>query len=149
MKRILGFLAGTILTLCVQAQKPVHWTCKVRKTAAKTYELHCMATIGAGWHIYSQVQPENAINIPVSIKFTANPLIAIDGVPKEIGKVKNVTDKTTGIPANEYEGKVEFVQIVQLKASVKTSLTGTISFQVCNEEMCLPPATEKFSLPLE
>ncbi len=108
-----------------------------------------LAKIEAPWHIYSQKQPEGAINIPVKIDFSVNPMISLNGIPKEIGKLTKAKDKTTGIAANEYGAKVDFVQVVKLKANVKTNISGVIHFQVCNEEMCLPPMSENFNIAIK
>jgi thiol:disulfide interchange protein DsbD len=39
-----------------------------------------------------------------------------------------------------FESKVDFVQVVKLKANVKTSLAGKVEFMVCNDKQCLPPS---------
>ena len=135
------------LTNTIFAQNPVHWTYTAKKTGDKVYEIHLIAVIESPWHIYSQTQPRDAINIPVSIKFNANPLVnPIEGLAKEVGKMQKVKDKSTGIEANEYTTKVDFIQVIKLKASAQTNLIGTINYQICNEEMCLPPKSEKFNI---
>jgi thiol:disulfide interchange protein DsbD len=32
------------------------------------------------------------------------------------------------------------VQVVKLKANVKTDLAGKVEFMICNERQCLPPS---------
>ncbi len=62
-----------------QAPNPVSWAFTAKKLADKTYEVRLVATVQSGWHLYSQVQPEDAVVNPTSIKFTANPLVKLEG----------------------------------------------------------------------
>ena len=45
--------------------------------------------------------------------------------------------------------KVDFVQVVKLKANAKTNVSGNVEFQTCNDEKCLPPKTVNFSIALK
>ncbi len=135
----------------IKAQKPdpVHWQYSARKIDDETYELHIKATMDEPWHIYSQTQPKEAIAIPTKITFSKNPLITIAGIPKEVGKKEKYTDDNAGIVQYQYGGTLEFVQTVTLKAAVKTTVAGTIIFQTCNNEMCLPAKTIPFTIAIE
>ena len=150
MKHFFTLVAVFLVTLTVQAQRlnPISWTFSAKKTGDKTYELHLTAAIQTGWHLYSQTQPEDAIAIPTSFTFNNNPLVVIDGAVKEIGKLEKFHDAKLDLSANQYSGQVDFVQTVQLKANVKTNLTGSVEFQTCNDEKCLPPKTEKFLIQI-
>ncbi len=57
---------------------PVQWTYTAKKIADKTYEVHLTASIQNNWHLYSQTQPEDAINQPTEILFNKNPLVTIE-----------------------------------------------------------------------
>ena len=41
---------------------------------------------------------------------------------------------------------VDFVQVIKLKANVKTNLNGNVEFIVCNYIHCLPSATAKITV---
>ncbi|MCZ2459748.1 MAG: protein-disulfide reductase DsbD N-terminal domain-containing protein [Chitinophagales bacterium] len=129
-----------------QIPDPVSWKFTSKKTGDKTYEVRLTATIQPGWHLYSQVQPEDAIAIPTGIKFNANPLIVLDKKVKEIGKMEKFHDEKLQLSANQYSGKVDFVQVVKLKASAKTNLSGSVEYQTCDDKKCLPPKTVNFSV---
>lgn len=129
-----------------QIPDPVSWNFTSKKTGDKTYEVRLTATIQPGWHLYSQVQPEDAIAIPTGIKFNANPLIVLDKKVKEIGKMEKFHDEKLQLSANQYSGKVDFVQVVKLKASAKTNLSGSVEYQTCDDKKCLPPKTVNFSV---
>ena len=138
---MVGLLAGSFAN--AQSVKQVNWSFSSKKIGEKTYEVHMTAIPDKGWHIYSQEQPSEAIAQPTAIKFTKNPIVLIEGLTKEVGEKEKYEDKTAGIIQYQY-AKVDFVQSVKLKAEAKTTLTGTITYQACTDEMCLPPKTVSF-----
>ncbi|SRR5690606_13149173 len=127
---------------------PVSWSFSSKKIADKTYEVHLTATMATGWHLYSQVQPEDAIAIPTGFKINSNPLLSLEGSIREVGKMEKFHDKKLEVSANQYSGKVDFVQVVKLKANAKTNLTGSVEYQTCDDKKCLPPKTVNFTVPL-
>jgi len=135
-----------------QAQKntlhPIVWQYSAKKIADRTYEVHLTAQLEAGWHAYSQQQPKEAVAQPTEIHFKSNPLISITGKVKEVGALEKWKDEASGIMANQYANKVDFIQVVRLKANVRTNVSGSLTYQVCTDEMCLPPRTETFSISL-
>lgn len=132
-----------------QKPDPVHFTYSCKAINDKQVEVHILATLDEGWHLYAQTQPKDAISIPTKITFTKNPLIKIAStLPKEIGEKEQYHDPVAGITQYQYAHSVEFVQMVTLKAKAKTNLSGTITYQVCTNEMCLPPKTVPFSLSI-
>jgi thiol:disulfide interchange protein DsbD len=71
-------------------------------------------------------------------------------------------EKTLGIEQWQYANKVDFVQMVVMKSTpalkgtpasggqpaLKTNITGSITYQTCNDHECLPPKTIAFSVPV-
>ena len=131
-----------------QVISPVQWTFTSIKVTENEYEIRLTANVQNGWHIYSQNQPTDAINIPTEILFNKNPLIVLDGKARETGNMEKFTDKRLGISANQYSGKVEFVQKVKIKAKVKTNISGSVEFQTCDDKKCLPPKKLVFNVAL-
>ncbi len=148
MIRIKLISLALVIAFGAAAQSPVSWTYSSKKISNGLFEIHITATIESGWHVYSQQQPEEAIALPTSFRFIKNPVIILKGKMTEIGKKQLFKDETVGIAAYQYEEKVDFVQQVQLKIKGKTNLNGSISFQACTNEQCLPPATTDFSINL-
>ena len=145
-----GFLALIILlTVCCRlgAQTPCSWSFTAKKTADKTYEIHCMAMIESPWHIYSQFTPAGG-PLPTKFSFVKNPLFSLQGAVKEVGKLNTRHEEVFGVDVKYFDGMVEFVQIVKIKGSAKTNFSGSVEFMVCNDQQCLPPTTQKFSLTL-
>ena len=150
IKTVLVFLLIGISAISAKAQlNPVSWSFSAKKIADKTYEIHLTATMQSGWHLYSQVQPEDAIAIPTDFKLNNNPLLSLEGKIKEVGKMEKFHDAKLEVSANQYAGKVDFVQVVKLKANVKTNLTGSVEYQTCDDKKCLPPKTVNFTIPVK
>lgn len=150
MKGIL-YTTLILMTGCAamaQMPDPVKWTYTAKKIADKTYEVHITAAVQNTWHLYSQNQPADAINQPTEILFKKNPLIAFNGAVKEVGKMQLFKDEKLKISANQYAGKVDFIQIVKLKSNSKTSVVGSVEYQTCDDKKCLPPKKIDFSVAL-
>ncbi|MFN8253229.1 MAG: protein-disulfide reductase DsbD family protein [Ferruginibacter sp.] len=147
MKKILIPLALLFVTGTAAAQK-VAWSFSAKKLAGNKFELHLTATPPAGWHIYSQNTADGG-PLPTEFTFNANPLVTIAGKPKEMGKAVQYYDKNFKVNVTYLEGKVDFVQVVTLKGKVKTNITGKVESMICNDNRCLPPTTENFSIALQ
>ncbi|HMR85799.1 MAG TPA: protein-disulfide reductase DsbD family protein, partial [Niabella sp.] len=106
------------------------------------------AVMQSGWHLYSQTQPSDAINIPTQFVFAANPLVTLTGKVAEVGKMEKFRDATVGASANQYSKTVTFVQKVTLKAAAKTNISGTVTYQTCDDKQCLPPKKVPFKVDL-
>lgn len=152
MKRASFIALLLVFTLLVGAQNSkniVTWSFSMKETATDSiFELHITATIQSGWHLYSQTQPPEAIAIPTSILINPNFFLVYQGKIKEVGKLEHFHDKQLDIKADQYSKTVTFIQRIKVKAKIKTSVTGTIEFQVCNDEKCLPPTEEKFDVKI-
>jgi hypothetical protein len=130
-----------------QSSTQVKWTFSSKKIADKTYEVHAAATVTSSWHIYSQNVGVDG-PIATTFTFTKNPLVALDGTPKENGKLIKKNEEVWGGEVHYYENKVEFVQVVKTKSAAKTNVAGKVEYMVCNDEKCLPPAETTFSVAI-
>jgi hypothetical protein len=150
MKRIIiiALILIASATSFAQIQKPVKWSFSAKKITPTSYEVHMTANIQGNWHIYSQTTPDGG-PVPTAITFNKNPLITLDGKTKEVGKLQQKHEPLFGVEVKQFGHKVDFVQVVKLKAPVKTNVTGSIEFMVCDDTQCLPPTTEKFSIAVK
>ena len=146
--KLLLFLIFLTVNVFSQKHNPISWSTTYEKLNDSTFKIILIAEIDKGWHIYSQKQPKEAISIPTKVNFISNPLIKLIGNIKEKGNVEIYKDNVSGIIQNQYENKLELNQIILLKRNVKVDITGNIIYQACTKEMCLPPATTAFSIPL-
>ena len=150
MSKISIWIGILLAAMSASAQlNPVSWTFSAKKIADKSYEIHMKATLQSGWHLYSQTQPEDAVAMPTGFTLNNNPLLLLDGKIKELGKVEKFHDAKLKISANQYSAVVDFVQLVKLKAKVKTNITGSVEFQTCDDRKCLPPKTVTFSVAIQ
>lgn len=149
MKKLISTFALAIIAIIAFAQEnPVSWSSKAEKQNAGTYKVIITATFSAPWHIYSQHTPEGG---PVATKFTfsKNPLITLVGKTEEKGTLKTTHDKNFGVDVKYYSNKVDFIQIVKVRGNVKTNVSGSVNFMVCNDHECLPPSDQSFSVKLQ
>lgn len=151
MKKLLiitGLLFGTISAFA-QKESPVKWTFESHKKSYKEYQVVMTATFAKPWHLYSQFTPEGG-PLPTKINFAINPLLIVDGTPKENGGLQTKHDASFGVDVKYFSDKVEFVQTVKMRAAVvKTDVQGTIEYMVCNDTKCLPPAKQSFDIKLQ
>lgn len=147
MKHVFTILSVFLVTGIASAQstRQVHWTYSAKKIADKTYEVHLTASINGDWHIYAQNVGVDG-PLPTAFHFTKNPLLTLDGQVKENGKVIKKQEEVWGGVVNYYEKSVDFVQVIKLKANVKTKLGGKVEFMVCNDKECLPPSEVEFAV---
>ena len=138
---LMGFLS-------LKAQTPYNWTFSARKISNGTYEIHCIADVNAPWHTYSQFTPTGG-PVPTKFRFAKNPLYRLNGPVTENGKIVTKHEAVFGVDVKYFEGKVDFVQKVNLKGTAKTNFTGSVEFMVCNDTECLPPTNQKFTVALD
>ncbi len=149
MKKWLLALAFTGLASLAQAQlNPITWTFSAKKINDNTYELQMKASIQTNWHLYSQTQPDDAVAMPTTFVLNPNPLFTLDGKIKEVGKMEKYTDKVLKVSANQYSNTVTFTQLIKLKGKAKTSVTGNVEYQTCDDQKCLPPKKVNFKVAL-
>lgn len=148
MKRV-GLLCS-LITICFFSfaqSSPVKWTYTAVKKDAQTYEVKIVANINPGWHLYSQTTPDGG-PVATKISFNKNPLLMMNGNPKEVGNMVTKYEEVFGVDTKYYADKVEFVQTVKLKSKAKTNATGKLEYMVCNDQQCLPPTTLSFNVAL-
>ncbi len=122
-----------------QSSKQVQWAYSAKKISDKVYEVHMTATINGDYHLYAQDAGGEG-PVATTFTFTKNPLTVFDGKVKENGKQVKKFETAWKHDVKYFESKVDFVQLVKLKANVKTSLAGKVEFMVCNDKQCLPPS---------
>jgi thiol:disulfide interchange protein DsbD len=148
MKHFFLFLFTVISTFAIAqsgSAKQVTWTSSAKKLSEGVYEVKLVADIKGDYHMYAQVAGIEG-PVPTAFTFTPNPLVALNGKVKEVGKMVKKYESAWEGNVNYYEKKVEFVQQVKLKGKAKTNLAGKVEFMVCNESQCLPPSEVDFKV---
>ena len=148
--RILLIATYIVLTgfTAFSQDNPAKWTFETKKTGARQYDLIFTATVSNPWHIYSQSTPDGG-PLPTAIRFNKNPLVTLSGPATEKGVLQQKYEEVFGVNVKFYNGKVVFVQQVNVKGTAKTSMKGTIEFMLCTDEQCLPPTEIPFSFKMD
>jgi thiol:disulfide interchange protein DsbD len=154
MKKVFLALFTIVLAIAAFAQPkdPVIWKYEAVKKSGNNYDVVITATIPKPWHLYSQNTAKGG-PIPTKITINNNPLISVSaGKAKEIGRQEKVLDKNfspKGVEVLFYSEQVQFVQSIVLKGAVKTNISGTVEFMVCDDSQCLPPTKKSFDIKLQ
>lgn len=150
MKKLVLSVIALLVTAFsfAQRQNPVSWNYEAIKKTADTYEIVLTAMVEEPWHIYSQNTGKGG-PIPTAVVFKPNPLVTKNGKVKELGKLEKVFDKNFNTDVLYFSDKVKFVQLVKVKGGIKTNLSGTVEYMVCDDSQCLPPVKKSFELKLQ
>lgn len=144
------FFAGLLLFACqhlsAQILKPVHWSYGAKKISATEAVVFIKATIDEGWHLYSQHVGEGG---PVKTTFTFAPAATytLNGAtqePKPIVRMESAFNMNVAF----FEKSVIFQQKIKIKKGPAT-VKGTVEYMTCNDEKCLPPDTQSFSISIK
>jgi thiol:disulfide interchange protein DsbD len=151
MKAILRLLFAfcfTILVFSGQAQilAPVKWEFKTKVTGNNTAELQFIATIDQGWHLYSQHLPDGG-PMPTEFKFEKMNGIELVGKASE-PKPEEVFDEMFQMKVKYFSTLVTFTQKIKITGNQPVKVSGTINYQACNDETCIPGESEfSFDVP--
>ena len=126
-------------------QQPVKWTFESKKNTDTEYDLIFKAKLDPDWHIYSQFLKGDG-PIPTSFTFDKNDNIEL------IGKVKEESPKRrqhkeavfNNMTVVDFSETATFTQRIKIKDITKP-INGSLEFQACNNEMCLPPTEVKYT----
>jgi hypothetical protein len=146
--------AGFLILFCLFATRgfgqmtadPTTWTYEVKKKSGNTYALIYHLSLKEGWHIWSLHPGGDGYQIVPSFNFDKNTNVQLVGKPTETGKkVTTVMEGVTG-KITYLQNKVDYIQLVTVIG--KTKITGKHGYQVCNENMCLPPKDKSFEFEI-
>lgn len=135
----------SVSALAQTSNDPTTWTYEVKPLGGDEYELQFHIALKDGWHIFSQ-EPGDEFLIPPSFVFDKSAEVKLKDKIEERGTMH--TERMDGVdnPINYYEGEAVFVQKVSAKSSLK--VTGKHEYQVCNNQMCLPPKKIPFEFSI-
>lgn len=151
LKAVFIFLLGLLITPAAQAQlisDPTTWTYEVKKMGTDNqYQLIFHLSLKNGWHIWSMKPGGDGFQIAPSFTFSKTANYSLVGKTTEKGKkISETMDGVDGI-VNYFKGKIDYTQTV--KVTGNTIITGTHEYQVCDDKMCLPPKTKKFTFEIK
>ena len=137
--------------LSAQILNPIKWVFEAKKNSDTEYDLVATAKIDKGWYTYSQYIGNDG-PVPTTFKFQKSPTSRDAVTPQYqlVGKVEEVSDhkksgfdKIFDMNITKFSEEVVFIQ--RVKTSGLTEVKGTVNFQTCDDEKCLPPTDVDFT----
>jgi thiol:disulfide interchange protein len=128
-----------------QIFEPVTWSHELKITGKTTGEIIHKATIEDKWHLYGMNIPKNGPR-PTRIVYEtfANAEKSGDIIAKS--KLLEVFDKSFNMNLSWYANEAIFVQKITFKDASQVKIEGFVEFMTCDDERCLPPVQDEFSL---
>ena len=147
MKKFFALFISLLFSAVAIAQpaSPVKWSASAIESDGDTYEVHLTADIDQGWHIYDFGPYAEDLYISTTE-------ITIDGAEK-VGSITpskaphRAYDDVYEAEIGTWEGKVVFVQKVKAATEPKT-LAINVYYGACNDQSCLPPASEDLTVKI-
>ncbi len=134
-----------VVPLAGQVYEPVSWTFSSSEMSDAAVELQMKADIEDGWHLYALELPSDQGPIPTSFEFDESADFAlVDKVQQ--GKYKTDYDPNFMMDLHFFDVEALFRQKIERKNSKAFSVSGMLTFMVCNDEMCLPPEDVYFDI---
>ncbi len=100
-----------------------------------------------GWHIYTQKQPDGAINVPTSFSFSKNKGYSLEGPMTEESPSKEHT--LEGLPERYFTGKqAVFKQKIKIKSKEDFKIKIIYNFMAC-KTACFPPEEREIDLTIK
>lgn len=132
----------------IRWQADAHRTAQSAKPGVKLWvALH--ATIAPGWHLYALDQ-EPGGPVRTTIDLPAGQPYSLAGAVKQPDPIANV-DPNFEVPVRYFEDSVVFqVPIARTSktGSTKDPVTVRVSFQSCNDTICLPVTSVNLHVPV-
>jgi hypothetical protein len=127
-----------------QALNPVKWEFSYKETDDKNGQVILKAKMDADWHIYSQTQTGEG-PLPTVFKFVVTPDYDLDGKVIEPDPDR-LHDVTFDVDVAQFILEATFTQKIKRNNRKDFVILGEVEFMACNNSMCLPPRTIKFSI---
>jgi thiol:disulfide interchange protein len=145
-KSILAVLASflTIGSILAQIHQPVKWSFRAEKVSESEFDIVAAAKLDKGWYVYSMFIGDGG-PIASSLTLKPTPQYQTVGKPTEISDhKKSGFDKVFEMNITKFSDEVRFVQ--RIKVTGATDVKGTVGWQTCDDEKCLPPDEQDFTL---
>ncbi|MTB52501.1 protein-disulfide reductase DsbD [Lewinella sp. W8] len=129
-------------------EDPVTWVFRAVNVAPQEYRIELEGTMEPGWTVYSMTTDPEIGPIPTEMVIEAAEGLEIIGeVVEESATLKKKYDPVWDAEIAKVDGgKVLYAQTVRVDGADK--ITGYISYQTCDDELCFPPTDIPFVLDL-
>lgn len=132
-----------LCSLSVVAQDQVSWSSDYNE---KDGAIEIIASLQEGWHLYSQFISNDIGPIPTEFRFENNSDVNYIG---KVSEPKPIVEYDPNFEANlsYFSKEVTFSQNIELLNPTSTSVT--VTYMVCNDEMCMPPTDQVIKIELK
>lgn len=149
MKHIyLFFIAIAALlnqSLNAQIVQPVQWSSQLQMTSDTEGYVEFNATISKGWHMYALQLPEGGPR-PTSFVFSeVSGVEFTDEITPSRAPIEKV-DMIFHLRLGWWDADVSFRRNFKLTDTSGCRIEGYVEYQGCNDQSCIPPTKEPFSL---
>ena len=141
---LLLFFLGSEKIYSQKKLESVKWEFSYNEIDDTTGELILKAKLDPNWHTYSQTQKGDG-PLPTVFKFVKTvdyDLIGSVVEPDPIRRKSDISDADVAM----FSIEAIFVQKVNRNTKKEFLVMGEVEFMACNDIMCLPPKTIKFSI---
>ena len=148
MKKIFSTVFALLFILGTQNAQilnPVKWSFETKKISDSEYDLVATAKLDRGWYIYSQFLVGDG-PVPTSLTFKPTPQYQLVGKAAEVSDhKKSGFDKIFDMNITKFADDVKFVQRIKMNGTSGADIKGSVNWQTCDDEKCLPPTDQEFS----
>lgn len=132
------FVAGQIF-------EPISWSHELKITSKTTGEIIHKASIEDKWHLYGMNIPKGGPR-PTVIAYENVINAELVGKVTSTSKLLEVMDPNFNMKLSWYAKEAIFVQKISFTDATQVKVEGYIEYMACDDERCLPPTEEAFSL---
>ena len=147
VRKIHFLIFFALLTHVISGQiyEPITWSHELKITGKTTGEIIHKAAIEDKWHLYGMDIPKNG---PRPTRIVYETIANAEKVGDIIAKSKllEVFDKSFNMNLSWYANEAIFVQKIKFKDATQVKIEGFVEFMACDDERCLPPVQDEFSL---
>ena len=149
-KALLVFIATAICGGNALAQiinDAAKWEVEAHKRQGNEYDIVFKLKLKKNWHIWSLKPGGDGLQMPPEFQFDNNRNVKFNGAVTEHGHpVTGLMDGVDG-QVTYFHDAVEYRQ----KATIakNTKVRGMYTYQVCDDQMCLPPKTVPFTVAIK
>ncbi len=149
-KRMMGtgialFLAAALFA---QVENPVSWKFTIGQVNGLEAELVFSADIDHPWHLYSAYLPAGGPIATTPWYDESDAYSLVDDIV-EVTKPVVKFDEGFQMDVGTISGKAEFMQKVRFSEGGTQTVTGEIEYQVCDDNVCLPPVSVPFNFEVQ
>lgn len=149
MSRLFTFLLmtllGSVMNLSAQMFTPVKWSTSVKMTDDVNGVIVMTASVDRGWHVYSNDLDPSVGPTPLSISWDKLDGVKLKGNWKPSKAAHREYDNMFEAELSWWTGSVELRQPFTATKD-KFTIEGTIRYSACNDQNCIPPSQESFTL---